>query len=131
MTVLDENGRPLNSDVFFDNLPSAIVKVDILPKKTVNVDAAGSIENSGKLREGYEITSVDAQPSTLEIARGEIRAGCRLQGAAGQYECFPGASQDMVFHVLPKAIEGIRFLSQAEVQVTVHISQIQDKKAFP
>lgn len=129
LTILDNDGNPLDNSVYFERLPSVIVKIDILPKKEVVINGLGSIVNAGKIKEGYEIGGISVEPQKIEIA-GEKALLDAISEVYLEDMDVSGASEDMTFNVLPKSIEGVRFLNVNEIAAIVHISQKQTQKVF-
>lgn len=127
--ILDQEGNALDKDVYFENLPSVIVKIDILPITNVPVNAAASIINASRIKEGYELGEVRVDPSQTDIAASKPILDSISEVVLSDMDV-AGASANMVFTVQPKAIEGVRFLNKNSFLVTVNIAQIQSKKDF-
>lgn len=127
--ILDSNGNALDNSVYFENLPSVIVQIDILPIKKVPVNAEGSILNASKVKAGYEIGEIKVEPAEVEIAAEQSVLNGISEVVLSDMDV-SGAYENTIFTVKPKALEGVRFLSSDPIQVTVNISQIQSKKSF-
>jgi YbbR domain-containing protein len=129
VTLLDDKGKPLDSSVFVENLPSVIAKIEILPKKQVPVIGLGSIVNAGKVKQGYEITGISFNPEKIEIA-GEKALLDTISEVYLQKMDVAGAAEDVAFNVKPEPIEGVRFIDVNEINAVVHISQKQAQRVF-
>ena len=66
--ILNHEGNALDRGAYLENIPSVIVKIDILPIKKVPVNAAASIINLSRIKEGYELAGISVDPSEIDIA---------------------------------------------------------------
>jgi len=127
VTLLDANKQPLTSSAYFDNLPSVIVKIEVLPKKTVSINAMASVSNTAKIKEGYEITGVTAEPTQIQIA-GRESVLKSINEVFLESIDVSGASENIAVNVKPKSIDGVRFINGSDIKVQITIAQKQVKK---
>lgn len=67
LTLVDQNGEEIPSTLF-SGVPSVIAEVPIYPKRTIELDASRVEEQIVGVPEGYEITNVTIEPSSVQIA---------------------------------------------------------------
>jgi YbbR domain-containing protein len=129
VTLLDANRQELAASAYFENLPSVIVKIEVLPRKTVAINAIASLTNTSKLKEGYEITGVTADPTEIQIA-GREGALKNINEVFLENIDVSGASENMLVSARPKSIDGIHFLNGSDIKVQISIAQKQVKKSI-
>ena len=122
VTILDSDGNPLDPDLFGGSLPSVIVDMSILPKKTVPVDAAGSITGQDSIASGYEITGIECNPATVEIV-GAAEDLAKVSSIALVPYPVSNASGDVEVPLDFAPPEGVTVLAEGKAQVTVTIRE--------
>lgn len=127
--LLDNDGAAIDSKLFGESVPSVIVTLDVLAKKTVSVDAIGSVLGQGDLAPGYEITDIWALPETADI----IGEKSTLDGIS-KIKLVPysvsGATEDVVVPLDYNPIEGVSVLSTQKAQISISIREIAETKEF-
>lgn len=128
VTILDSEGNPLDSGLI-GSLPSVIIDMSILPKKTVPVDVAGSIIGQDSLAPGYEITNIVCDPVNVEIVgKAEDLAG--VSSIALVPYSVSNASGDVVVPLDYAPPEGVTVLGEGKAQVTVTIREKTSTETF-
>lgn len=122
VTILDSEGNPLDPVLFDQSLPSVIIDMSILPKKTVPVDVAGSILGQDSLAPGYEITDMACTPAYVEIV-GTAEALAGVSSISLVPYSIGGASSDVVVPLDYAPPEGVTVLGEGKAQVTITIRE--------
>ena len=65
--LLDADGNILDKDMFTGSIPSVIVDLDVLAKKTVPVDTSDMLLGLEEIAAGYELAEIIVDPQTVEI----------------------------------------------------------------
>jgi YbbR domain-containing protein len=68
VTLLNEKGEEVDSSTFVSDMPSAMVRATVLPKKTVPLNIESGLIGQDNLRYGYELVRVSGTPAQVEIA---------------------------------------------------------------
>ncbi len=127
--LLDTDGKPIDSELFAGSIPSVIVNLEVLAKKTVSVDAAGSILGQDDLAPGYEITNIWALPETVEII-GEKSVLSSISKIMLEPYSVSGATEDAAILLDYIPDDGVRVLSTDKAQVNISIRQITETKEY-
>ena len=67
VALYDSEGNLLEDLALVDSLPSVIVRMDVLSRKTIYLNAAESVVGTDLVQEGYEVTGITATPETIEL----------------------------------------------------------------
>ncbi len=121
VTILDSDGNPLAPELY-GSLPSVIVDMDILPKKTVPVDAVGSITGQDSIASGYEITDIECDPATVEIV-GSAEDLANVSSIPLVPYPVSNASSDVTVPLDYAPPTGVTVLAEGKAQVTVTIRE--------
>ena len=122
VTILDSEGNALDRGLFDQSLPSVIIDMSILPKKTVPVDVASAIFGKDSLAPGYEITDMTCNPAYVEIVgTAEDLAG--VASIALVPYSIGDASSDVVVSLDYAPPEGVTVLGEGKAQVTITIRE--------
>lgn len=102
------------------DLPSVIVKMSILPKKTVDIDIDSALINKDRIAEGYEIKAVRVTPERVEIAapRPVLES---IQKLSIDSINLQNINESLLITVSIKKPEGIFLLSDGLIEVLVDI----------
>ena len=129
VTILDSEGNALDPGIF-DDLPSVIVDMTILPKKMVKVNAKGSIIGQDSLAPGYEIVGeITSDPAYVEIiGKASVLAGINAISLIP----YPitGANSDIVVPMDFDLPDGVTVLYTDKPIVTITIREIQREETF-
>ena len=129
LTLYDNNGEVISSDLLVENMPSAIVDITVLPKKTVVVDEQSVIDAITNVKEGYEVTGVEINPGSIRIAAEEsVLKGIdlvRVQNINAE-----GADKNIMLDVLIQPLENVEYQSEQILEVLVKISEIQEERTY-
>lgn len=127
VTLLDENGDAVNPAMFSEAITSVVVEMNVLPVKTVSVDAEGSM--IGSPVPGYEITGVETNPKTVQVVGKK-----ELLGDIHSMQLTPfsvaGLSLDTVMLVGYAPPEGVRVLGPDKAEVTISIREITEQESY-
>ena len=122
VTILDSEGNALDRDLFDQSLPSVIIDMSILPKKTVPVDVASAIIGKDSLAPGYEITDMTCDPAYVEIV-GTVEDLAGVTSIALVPYSIGDASSDVVVPLDYAPPEGVIVLGEGKAQVTITIRE--------
>jgi len=67
LILQDEDGKEIDSGLMITEAPSAMVRMTVLPRKTVPIDVMGALRGSDNLPPNFELISATAMPETLDI----------------------------------------------------------------
>lgn len=129
ITLYDNEGNVVDNALFSDSFPSVIVRLDVLHKKTVKVDALSALYGIEDIAPGYEIVDVTCTPDTVDIA-GDAAS---LSGISS-IELVPypiNGAKDSIVALLDYIVpEGVRVLTTQKVQIFVNIRELSDTKTY-
>lgn len=129
LTLYDADGNEVPSDLIVENIPSAIVNIEVLPKKTVPIDEQSVIDAVTNVKDGYEVTGVVIQPAVIHIAA-EQDVLDRIGVVRVQSINADGADKSVMLDVAIQPLENIKYQSAAMAEALVQISEIQEEKTF-
>jgi YbbR domain-containing protein len=128
--LLDSEGNELSSGMF-GALPSVIVDMTILPKKTVKVDAASSILGQDSIAPGYHIPDggIVCNPAYVDIV-GEASVLSGISTISLIPYPITGASSDIVVPMDFDLPEGVTVLYTDKPIVTITIREETRSETF-
>ena len=129
LKLYDADGSEVSSELIVENMPSAIVDIEVLPKKTVPVDEQSVIDAVTNIKDGYEVTGVVIQPAVIHIAaEPDVLDGIDLVRV--QSINADGADKSVMLDAAIQPLENIKYQSASMVEVLVQINEIQEEKTF-
>lgn len=129
LTLYDANGEEVSADNVIENMPSAIVDIPVLPKKTVPIDEQSIIDAIINVKEGYEVTAVEFEPKSIQIAA-DSSVLKEIELVRVQSINVDGADKSIMMDVAVQPLENIKYQSASMVSVLVKISEIQEERTF-
>lgn len=129
VTLSDDNGNAVPASLFSGDFPSVMVKLSVLPVKTVTVDAASSIIGQDSIAPGYEITGITSSPKTVQIV-GEKAVIDTVSSVRLVSYSVSGFSSDIVVPIDFAPTEGVTVLADEKAVVTVNIREITSRSTF-
>lgn len=128
LTLQDSNSNELLSSDFSE-IPSVILQFDVLPQKTVPINALSSMFGVNNLKTGYEFANLALSPDTITIAGDQSKLDLISEVVTDSFD-ISGEWEDKTFTVMLKPIDGIIFTDPGIIEATAKIRQIQTSKTF-
>lgn len=125
--LLDYEGNMIDKDLFPSELPAVIVKLDVLPMKTVSIDIDGSIIGQDEVASSYEVADISCEPKTVDIA-GDAVAGINKIDLVPYSVSGKSASESVALEYAPP--EGVTVLTTQKAQVYITIREITKTKTY-
>ncbi len=129
LTLYDGEDNEISESLIEEELPSAVVSLTVLPKKTVPVNMDSVKEAITNIKAGYEVTDVVVEPTEIQIAApAEILKGInevRVQ-AINAME----ADTNILIDASVQPLENVEYQSASMVEVLLKISEIQQERTF-
>ena len=129
VTLLDEFERTIDKSIFSESVPSVIVDLEVMAKKTVPVDISEAILGKEDLAPGYEITQVSVEPESVDIV-GKKAIIDTISAIKLVPHSVSGADTDIVALLDYQGVEGVSVLGEAKAQVFISIREITEIKEF-
>lgn len=117
--VIDKNSNGLECQ------SSCIVNLEILPTKTVTLDASNSLNGSPAW--GYELGGVDVEPKQITVAGSRETLDAMGDTLPLGKIDISGAKADVSMTQVPTLPEGVRFVGTGTVQALVNINTTMTK----
>ncbi|MEZ4358258.1 MAG: CdaR family protein [Eubacteriales bacterium] len=122
--VYDSEGNILDNVYIKDTFPSVVVNMEVLPKKSVYINAMDSISGTELLADGYEVKGVTVTPSQVEIA-GPQDILDTIDEAYLETIYINRTDKDFTVSASVKEIDGVKIVKNGDVTVVVHIGKIE------
>lgn len=130
VTLLDESGMQVVDRSLKGNVPSVIVELDVLPKKTVPIDSDTARKSVTNVKQGYEVTNLAITPQTVTIAA-EQDVLDRIDKLQLQPINANDADRGVLLDAQLQVPEGVTLVGGKEhVEVYVQIFEIQSSRLF-
>lgn len=130
LELLDSNGEVVPNNVVDGAVPSVIVELNVLSKKTVPIDEVASMSCITSVREGYEVTGISPIPTEVEIV-GSAQALEAISSLSLKPVSVENASQSFLLEDAELQVpEGVEVLGGPTVDVYLQIAEIQDQQRF-
>jgi len=129
VVLLDIDGNPLDHTMFTGSVPSVIVDLNILAKKTVPIDTSQMLLGVEELAPGYELSDITVEPETVEIL-GEKSLLDTISSIELMQYSVSGADEDIVTLLGFKLPDGVSLLGEGQVQVYISIKEIIEVKTY-
>ncbi|MGI6160586.1 MAG: YbbR-like domain-containing protein [Christensenellales bacterium] len=124
----DAEGRQLEENYLGSDY-SVIARMEVLPKKTVNVDVAGSLAGIDDIAPGYEVRSMEAFPQTVEIV-GDPDIMARTFALRVESIDVQNANKDIIGVYRLTVPSGLKVISGDEVEIKVQITEKREIRQF-
>lgn len=118
----DEHDEPVENSVLLGEQPSIIVKMEVLPKKTVGFDLESVIVDSDKLPRGFQINGIHVEPTSIDVV-GEAGVLEALQKLSLEQVTVQGEAASLQKKIKIKTPDGVTLLGSDEVELFVDISE--------
>ncbi len=130
LELLNGAGEAVPSSVVNGAVPSVIVELHVLSKKTVPVDAEASRACITNVREGYEVTGVSPIPSEVEIV-GSAEELLAIESVKFKPVSVENASQSFLMEDIELQVpEGVQVLGGARIDAYLQIGEKQGQQHF-
>ncbi len=127
--LLDADGNVIDKSLFTEDLPSVIVKLNVLPMKTVPVDAENSIVGQDEVAPGCEVSEISCKPQKVAIAgSADVLAGISKIGLTPYSVSGKSASEAVVLEYAPP--EGVTVLTNQKAEVYITIREVMKTKTY-
>ncbi len=127
--LLDDDGNVVDKSLFAEGLPSVIVNLKVLAKKSVPVNAKSAILGQDELAAGYEIAGISCVPDTVEIV-GDASVLDTVNSINLVPYSVSGASNSVAMLLDYQPPEGVSVLTGNKAQVYIEIRQIMETKDY-
>ncbi len=125
LSYVDAEGESVSSSLFLNQLPSVVVKMDVLRMITVPVKAREAVLGGDSLAANYEIYDVVSTPPAVRLV-GSESALAGITGIDIEQIDVSGSSSSVQVPVTLTAPEGTVLLDPPEATVYVDIREIQE-----
>ncbi len=123
--LMAEDGSVIDQQETGIEAMSVIVRMEVLPKKTVPINTSNLVIGTDQLKTGYEVKSITVTPSSVEIA-GAQELLDQITSIDAETINVEGKDSNVIETVQLRQIEGITIIGGvSEVEVVVNIDQIQ------
>lgn len=129
VVLLDANGVVVDDSNFFGELPSVILRMDILPKKTVKLDITSALKGADQLKRNYEIRTVSASPQSVEIAAPQSLLDT-INSLQIDSISLQGADTSVILTSNIIAPAGVRLIDATNTEVYVNIGEKVGQELF-
>jgi YbbR domain-containing protein len=127
--LLDSDGNAVDKSLFSEGLPSVIVNLKVLAKKTVTINAKSAILGQDELAAGYEIAGISCVPDTVEIV-GDAGVLAAVNSISLVPYSVSGASTSVAMLLDYQPPEGVSVLTGNKAQVYIEVRQILETKDY-
>ncbi len=128
--LLDIDANPVESPLFANSLPSVIVRIDVLKKKTVPVDIKSSVFGQNDIAQGFEIADIVCTPNTVEIAA-EPNVIAKISSISlVPYNIRNGENTSVVVLLDYQLPPGVRMLTPEKAKLFINIREKMETKTF-
>jgi len=130
LRYVDSYGAEINRALFLDQLPSVVVRMDILRMVTLPVNIKAAVLGGDALPANYEIYDVVATPPTMRLV-GTEEALSQLASTIGVEQIdVSGATSAVQAEVEAIVPEGVTLLDDSTVTLYVDIREKQQSASF-
>ena len=129
VSLLDNDGKPVDDTLFINSLPSVIVTLDVLSMKTVPIDINSAIVGQDNIAPGYEITEITSVPDSVSIV-GEKSIIDSINSVPLVSYSVSGASEDLVVPLDFDLPDGVTILEIEKAQIYINIREVTDVMEF-
>lgn len=127
--LLDLKGNRVEMNSINGQIPSVIVRLNVLRIKTMVLDEKEIKRSITEVKEGYEVTNVTLTPSVIEVV-GTEEALAQLESLSIKTVSAENADQGKLLIAELQPIEGIQFLSGNSISIYAQISEKTMEKHF-
>ena len=127
-TFIDKNGSAIDASSLEVSFDSVVLEMGITPKKSVLITPL--LFGQDKIKEGYQISDVTIEPSTVEVTgNAELMEGLTSVQLLGID--ITGAFENVLMQDLDIQVpEGITLLGTSKASLLVEIEEIMAEKSF-
>ena len=127
--LLDLKGNRVEMNSINGQIPSVIVRLNVLRIKTMVLDEKEIKRSITEVKEGYEVTNVTLTPAVIEVV-GTEEALAQLESLSIKTVSAENADQGKLLIAELQPIEGIQFLSGNSISIYAQISEKTMEKHF-
>lgn len=129
--LLDDQNNVVDKTLFTDTIPSVIVQLDVLRKKTVPVNLESAIFGQENIAAGFEIVDITSTPHEVDIAgEFEVLAGITSINLV-PYVIENGENTSVATLLEYQVPEGVQIVApERAAQVFINIREITETRTF-
>lgn len=127
--LYDDSDMLMDSSLFYGEIPSATITLEILARKTVNVSTASGLLGSDNLPANYEIIELVVTPDTVDIV-GEQAVLDEISSIEISPIDISGSRESVLADVVLIVPDGVQVLTGDSVSVYVGIREIVTTAVF-
>lgn len=129
VNLVDETGTEIDADLLLGDLPSVVVKVMVLPVKTVGFDLDSVLEGEENLPTNYSVTQIKLNPETAQIAAKQEILN-RIEMLSLESVNVAGTRENITTYLSVMVPDGIILLDESPVQALITIQEDKTTKTF-
>lgn len=129
LELLSADGEVAPSYIVDGSVPSVIVELNVLSKKTVPIDQQTVRDRVTSVKDGYEVVGVTLNPAEVEIV-GSEEALSKIEAIQLRPFSAENADKSVLLSAELQIPEGVEVLSGAKVDAYVQIAEIQGQQHF-
>ena len=129
LELLSADGEVAPSYIVDGSVPSVIVELNVLSKKTVPIDQQTVKDRVTSVKDGYEVVGVTLNPAEVEIV-GSEEALSKIEAIQLRPFSAENADKSVLLSAELQIPEGVEVLSGAKVDAYVQIAEIQGQQHF-
>lgn len=123
LTLYDRDGNEMDSSLFYSKLPSATVRMEILPTKTVRIDVESAIQGIEDIPKNYELAGYGVNGTGVVRIIGEKDVLDEVDSLGIDFIDVSGAKESIVQDVTLNIPEGVRLLDDDTVSLYINIRE--------
>lgn|GEM_PF-3964770 len=128
-TLVDADGNAVNDSAVTMSADSALMSMDVTPKKTLIIDPNSAVTGIDRLPPGYMMSSIELFPASVEVT-GPAELLNSLQSLSTEVIDIAGQSEDVETEIKIFVPQGVTLLSSDTVGALVRIDEILQEKVF-
>ncbi len=130
LVLVQSDGSVVSKSLLTGTIPSVGVNVEILRKKTLNIDVVSALTGLNELPTNYEVTKTEAVPAQITVV-GSDSVIAELEKISLPPINVAGAKESIEKTVSITLPEGARAIEGTEVNVYVTVAEKQEQVNYP
>ncbi len=129
VTLVDEAGEEIDSNLLLGDVPSVTVKMSVLPMKTVGFNVDTLLEGQDNLPTNYSVTDVTVKPQTVQIV-GRQEVLDTINSLNLETINVAGKRENITTYLSVIVPDDVMLLDDDSVQVLITIQEARTTKTF-
>ena len=129
LTLLDENNEQVVLNSYRGSVPSVVVELEVLKKKSVSINADNALQSVTNIKQGYEAVGIDLNPSQVEIAA-EDEVLEQIDEVYLKPLNADGADRSVILYGEIQGIDNVVMVTENKIAAYVQIDEVQSSKTF-